>query len=100
MQTARGEMHLALNSSGDEAPLPSGVPHHTLPALFISYARSGQEPGCRAANKMDGTALIRGKEHHKTTKKKCKLLKETVCRMQAYLKTMTPQCQEDFLANI
>lgn len=63
MQTARGEMHLALNSSGGEAPLPSGVPHHTLPALFISYARSGQEPGCRAANKMDGTALIRGKDH-------------------------------------
>lgn len=92
-------MHLALNGSGDKAPLPSGVAHHTLPALFISYACSGQEPGCRAANKMDGKAQTQGKERHWTTKK-CKLLKETVCRMQAYLKTMTPQCQEDFLANI
>lgn len=69
MQTARGDMHLALKSSGDEAQLPSGVPYHTLPALFISYARSGQEPGCGAENKMDGPALIRGKERHKTTKK-------------------------------
>lgn len=38
MQTAGGEMHLALNGSGDEAPLPSGVPHPTLPTLFNSCA--------------------------------------------------------------
>lgn len=68
MQTAWGEMHLALNSNGDEAPLLSGVPHHTLPALFISHACYGQEPGRRAANEMDGTAQIRGEKCHRIIK--------------------------------
>ncbi len=32
----RGEAQPAYNSGGDEAPFPSGVPHHTPPALAVS----------------------------------------------------------------
>ncbi|XP_052388515.1 uncharacterized protein LOC127934965 [Carassius gibelio] len=39
-----------LNSGGNEAPLPSGVPHHTPPALtrpapLLSHTHSSREPG-------------------------------------------------------
>ncbi len=32
---SRGEAQPAYNSGGDEAPFPSGVPHHTPPALAV-----------------------------------------------------------------
>ncbi len=65
---SRGEAHSAYNSSGDEAPFTSGVPHHTPPDLAVfsapplSHTHSRREPG-EGRRLRDGEMLIiRGRQ--------------------------------------
>ncbi len=65
---SRGEAHSAYNSGCDEAPFPSGVPHHTPPDLAIfsapplSHTHSRREPG-EGRRLRDGvTMIMRGRQ--------------------------------------